>query len=331
MIFFADFAHNFCTNYQKLFNKMTEKKLFHDPVLSQEILSGLLSEEIKTIFDGTLGLGGHAELILNKFPNISLYIASDLDNQHLEFAKKRLQKFSNKTRFFRGNFSNIVSILAKNKPEYPLVILLDLGLCSNQIDDAEKGFSFSTNGPLKMAFDGHNGAEEIVNNALEKELIRVFKEYGEEPLAKIIATEIIKSRKISEIKTTADLKNIIEGCIHPHKQKKALVRVFQALRIAVNDELNVLQKTIDDSFGVMKKGDRLGIISYHSLEDRIVKNKFRKISQPKTAETKFSLHDIVEESDYRLLTKKPIKPTAEEISRNPRSRSAVLRIIEKIK
>lgn len=310
---------------------MTPKTLFHDPVLSQEVLSELVSAETKTVFDGTLGLGGHAELILNKYPNISRYIASDLDLQHLEFAKNRLKDFSKKTRFFRGNFSNIVSILTENKPEYPLVILLDLGLCSNQIDDASKGFAFSVDGPLKMAFDGHNGAEELVNNAEESELIRIFKEYGEEPLAKIIATEIIKSREISKITTTTKLKNIIENCVHPHKQKKSLVRIFQALRIAVNDELNVLQKTIDDSFSLMQKGDRLGIISYHSLEDRIVKNKFKKISQPKTAETKFSLHDVIEESAYRLLTKKPIKPTAGEISRNPRSRSATFRIIEKIK
>jgi 16S rRNA (cytosine1402-N4)-methyltransferase len=294
-------------------------------------LSELVCEETRTIFDGTLGLGGHAELILNNYPNISEYIGSDLDSQHLEFAKNRLHKFSNKTRFFRGNFSNISTILEDHNPEHPFAILLDLGLCSNQIDDAEKGFAFSADGPLKMAFDGHNGAEEIVNNATEKELIRIFKEYGEEPLAKIIATEIIKSREISEIKTTTNLKNIIEGCVHPHKQKKALVRIFQALRIAVNDELNILQKTIDDSFSVMKKGDRLGIISYHSLEDKIVKNKFKEISQPKTAETKFSLHEIIEEADYKLLTKKPIKPSAEEISRNPRSRSAVFRIIEKIK
>lgn len=310
---------------------MTKKTLFHDPVLSQEILSELVSMETKSVFDGTLGLGGHAELILNNYPNISQYIGSDLDSQHLEFAKKRLHKFNDKMRFFRGNFAEISNIFAENKPESPLSILLDLGICSNHIDDAEKGFAFSVNGPLKMAFDGHNGAEELVNNAEESELIRIFREYGEEPLAKIIATEIVKSREISEIKTTEDLKKIIEECIHPHKQKKALVRIFQAIRIAVNDELTVLEKTIGDSFELMKKGDRLGIISYHSLEDRIVKNKFRKISQPKTAETKFSLHDIIEESAYKLLTKKPIKPTAEEISRNPRSRSAVLRIIQKIK
>ena len=310
---------------------MSQKKLFHDPVLSQEVLSELVSAETQTIFDGTLGLGGHAELILNNFPNIALYIATDLDSQHLEFAKKRLQKFKDKTLFFRGNFSNLVSILEKNKPEHPLVILLDLGLCSNQIDDAEKGFAFSVDGPLKMAFDGHNGAEELVNTANEAKLKRIFKEYGEEPLAKIIATEIVKSREISPLRSTGDLKKVIENCVHPHKQKKVLVRVFQAIRIAVNDELNVLEKTINDSFEIMQKGDRLGIISYHSLEDRLVKNKFKKISQPKTAETKFSLHDIVEESRFHLLTKKPIKPSAEEISRNPRSRSATLRIIEKIK
>lgn len=310
---------------------MAKKTLFHDPVLSQEVLSELVSAETKSVFDGTLGLGGHAHLILNKYPNISRYIASDLDSQHLEFAKNQLKGFSKKTRFFRGNFSNIISIMAENKPDHPLVILLDLGLCSNQIDDASKGFAFSVAGPLKMAFDGHNGAEELVNNAKESELIRIFKEYGEEPLAKLIAAGIVKSREISKITTTTELKNVIENCVHPHKQKKALVRIFQALRIAVNDELNVLQKTIDDSFSLMQKGDRLGIISYHSLEDRIVKNKFKKISQPKTAETKFSLHEIIEAATYKLLTKKPIKPSASEISRNPRSRSAVLRIVEKIK
>ncbi len=317
---------------------MSQKKLFHDPVLSQEVLSELVSAETRTIFDGTLGLGGHAELILNNFPNIALYIATDLDSQHLEFAKKRLQKFKNKTRFFRGNFSNLVSILAENKPEHPLVILLDLGLCSNQVDDAEKGFAFSVDGPLKMSFAGNNGAEKLINSASAHELSKILKEYGEEPLAVKIANQIVKSRcapqgggEISPIKTTQELREIVEKSVHPQNRKKTLVRVFQAIRIAVNDELNVLKKTIDDAFGIMQNGDRLGIIAYHSLEDRIVKNKFKQASQPKTAETEFSLHDIVEDAHFRLLTKKPIKPSAEEISRNPRSRSATLRIIEKIK
>ncbi len=310
---------------------MTKKNLFHEPVLSQEVLSELVNEEIRTIFDGTLGLGGHAEMILEKFPQIKKYIATDLDQQHLEFAKNRLHKFSGKTRFFRGNFAELKNIFQQESPERPVVIFLDLGLCSNQVDDAEKGFAFTVDGPLKMAFDGHYGAEEIVNKASEKELVKIFQKYGEEPLAPKIARAIIKSREISPLKTTKELREIIEKCAHPTKRKKTLVRVFQALRIAVNDELNVLENTINDSFDLMQKGDRLGIISYHSLEDRIVKNKFKKVSRPQTAETAFSLHEVVEEARFHLLTKKPLKPSAEEISRNPRSRSAVLRIIEKIK
>ncbi len=310
---------------------MTGKSLFHESVLSQEVLSKLISAETKSVFEGTLGLGGHTELILNNYPQISLYLATELDEQHLNFAKKRLHKFSKKLKVFRENFVNLKNIIKKEAPERPLVIFLDLGLCSNQIDDNQKGFSFSGDGPLKMAFDGHDGAKKILNTANEQKLSEIIQKYGEEPLAKKIARAVLKFREKKELQTTGELREIIENCVHPTKRSKALTRVFQAIRIAVNDELNILEKTIDNSFEVMEIGDKLGIISYHSLEDRLVKNKFKKVTRPLTQESQYSLHEIVAEPNFKLLTKKPLKPSTEEISRNPRSRSAVFRIVEKIK
>lgn len=311
---------------------MPEKNLFHEPVLKKEILALLLFEKVQTVFDGTLGLGGHAEAILTAFPQVKRYIACDLDQEHLTFAKKRLEKWQDKAIFYHGNFSLIKKFVQKNDIPRPLVILLDLGLCSNHIDCGEKGFSFETDGPLKMAFDGDGGATcaEMLATFSEDELARILHEYGEEPLSRKIARAIVQSRVEKPFETTFDLRHVVEATVHPRDRKKSLMRVFQAFRIAVNDELNVLQETLADALEVMKGGDRMGVISYHSLEDRIVKQFFALASKPKTAETEFSLHSEIEPAQCRLVTRKPILPSHEEITTNPRSRSAKLRILEKL-
>ncbi len=309
---------------------MTHKKLSHESVLRDEILSELITKETKTVFDGTLGLGGHAEAILSQYSNVAKYIATDLDSQHLSFATERLLPFEKRFDPHHGSFSLVGEFI--ENVDRPLSILLDLGLCSNQLDDPEKGFAFAADGPLTMAFDDSRkgAAAEILNTASERELIQIFRDYGEEPSAFKIARNIVEIRKEIPFETTAQLREAVEKSVHVTVQKKSLVRVFQALRIAVNDELTTLKITLNSALAKMQASDRIGVISYHSLEDRIVKKIFATASQPQTEETSFSLHTEVEPACFRLLTKKPIIPTDEEIARNPRARSAKFRILEKI-
>ncbi len=310
----------------------TNTDWFHDPVLKKEILSSLVSDKIKTMFDGTTGLGGHAEAILEAFPSIEKYIACDLDAEHLKFAKERLNKWIDKLDTHNCNFAEIKEITQKIEYNSPLAILLDLGICSTHVDDPEKGFCYAEDAELKMCFDQTNSTKclYILSNYDRLSLTDIFLKYGEEPLAKKIARRIIEARKLKPIKTSFELVEIIEGCTFPQNRKKTLTRIFQALRIEVNDEINILQKTIEDAFEIMRSGDRLGIISYHSLEDRVVKKFFKKQSKAKTIETDFSLHTEVAPADFKLLTKKPITPGEEELEQNRRARSAKLRIIQKI-
>ena len=283
------------------------------------------------VLDGTMGLGGHAAGILSKFTGIEKYIGCDLDVQHLRFAEERLVDWKQKLVLKNKNFSSIKSIVEEVGIDRPFVILLDLGLCSNQLDDAEKGFSFAADGPLCMSFDGDGTkCENLINQGTEAELTKIFREYGEEPLAHKISKKIIEARTHHPITTTGQLKAAIMDYVHPKNTKKTLTRIFQALRIAINDELFHLGKVLDDGFAVMQPGDRIGIISYHSLEDRIVKKFFKEKSIPITEITVLSLHTEVSPAQAKILTKKAITPTAQEIAENPRSRSAKLRILEKV-
>lgn len=305
------------------------KKLFHLPVLHQEVIEQLCQANVQTFFDGTLGLGGHAELIMKEFPELQQYIATELDPEHLQYATKRLEPFQAKLSTHNTNFSELGIILAKNEIKQPLTILLDLGLCSNHVDQAEKGFSFQAEGPLKMSFSGENAAEAFLNEATTEHLSRVLRDYGELPQHKRIAQRISFARKQAPLKTTTQLREIIETATHPREHKKNVLLAFQAIRMEVNDELNVIKKAINGAFEVMKTGDRLGVISYHSLEDRLVKQMFAKVSKPITAADSFSLHSIIKEADFFPLNKKPILPTDTEITENPRARSAKFRIIER--
>lgn len=309
---------------------MTHKNLSHESVLRDEVLRELITDKTVSVFDGTLGLGGHAEAILSQFENVKSYIATDLDSQHLTFATKRLESFGKRFSPHHSSFS-LASELIENV-DRPLVLIFDLGLCSNQIDDPEKGFAFAADGPLTMAFDDSRkgAAAKILNTASERELTRIFREYGEEPSAYKIARKIVAIREEKPFETTTQLREAVEKSVHVTVRKKSLVRVFQALRIAVNDELTILQTTLTSVVAKLQASDRIGVISYHSLEDRIVKKIFATAAQPQTEETPFSLHTEVVPANFRLLTKKPIVPTNEEIIRNPRARSAKFRILEKI-
>lgn len=302
----------------------------HVPVLLQEVLDTLIPPNARTFFDGTLGLGGHAEAILSAFPEVK-YVACDLDEEHLNFARERLKSFADRIALHHGSFSRIGEWVGESHAR-PLCILLDLGLCSHHVDNPQKGFSFEGDGPLKMAFDGNQSrlAEDFLNNASENDICRVLKEYGEEPFARKIAQKIVQFREEKPFETTHDLRKAVEASVYPQDRRKALTRVFQALRIEINNELQVLEDALRASLELMKVGDRLGIISYHSLEDRIVKKAFKEASQPITAESMYSKHEVVAPAEFTTLTKKPIEPTAAEQARNPRSRSAKFRILEKI-
>lgn len=302
----------------------------HVPVLLAEVMDTLLQKNVETVFDGTLGLGGHGEAILTAHAKVH-YVACDLDEEHLGFASNRLQPFRDRVWLHHGSFSKMGEWLS-DKNKRPLSILLDLGLCSNHVDNPEKGFSFDGDGPLNMAFDGNQAhrAEQFLNNASEDQINKVIKEYGEEPFSRRIAQNIVKAREEKPMKTTHELRAAVEASVYPQDRKKALSRVFQGLRIEINDELQVLKDALEAAFALMKVGDRLGIISYHSLEDRIVKQAFKGVSKPLTEETPFSKHEIVEPAQFKILTKKAIEPTQEERDINPRSRSAKFRILEKI-
>ncbi len=308
---------------------MKEKTLSHESVLRDEVLNVFMTDQMVSVFDGTLGLGGHAEAILKTYPHVATYIATDLDSEHLHFATQRLRSFKDRFKPHHESFIHVGERI-KDTPR-PIAILLDLGLCSNQIDDPQKGFCFSADGPLNMAFDDaqKGAAAEILNTKTQQELTHIFKAYGEEPFAAKLAKIIVEKRKEILFQTTEQLKIVIENAVHPVQRKKTLVRVFQALRIAVNDELSVLKKTLQSALATMQAHDRIGVISYHSLEDRIVKKTFATASQAQTEATAFSLHTEVRPADFQLVTKKPITPSAKEIARNPRSRSAKFRILEK--
>lgn len=282
-------------------------------------MEGLSLPKKRNIVDATLGLGGHAKAILENLSKSGKVIGFDADYDHIKEAKKKLRKFKDRVIFIHSNFEHLQEELQKTRVRAVDGVLFDLGIASPHVDFADRGFSFLREGELDMRFNRKEGktAAEIVNNYSEKELIRIFKEYGEEKKARRIAMEIRKRRKSRRFKTTTELARFIEkkvgrsGRIHP------ATRVFQALRIEVNRELEVLPEALRQAVEVLKSGGRIVVISYHSLEDRIVKNFFRDLSRG-------------DDQILKLITKKPLVPTESEIAENPRSRSAKLRIVEKI-
>lgn len=304
----------------------------HVSVLLHEIVEMLQPEKRRVIVDGTLGLGGHAKVLLEKMPLAGKYIGFDLDAEHIGIAKKRLKDFSEQLIVVHDNFSTLAEKLKELKLKGADAILLDLGMASPHVDNPEKGFSFLHDGPLDMRFnkDAPYTAADVVNSYSEKELLRIFREYGEEHKARKIAHEISLVRKNHPFKTTKQLADFIEkhvrriGHIHP------ATRVFQALRIEVNKELDSLVNVLRAAVEVLRPGGRIAVISYHSLEDRIVKHFFRDqtrdyVNVPGEIET------TKLEPTLDILTKKPIVPSDEEVLKNPRSRSAKLRVAQRLR
>lgn len=282
----------------------------HVPVLMREVLEVFAGKSLRIFFDGTLGAGGHARAILEAHPEIERYIGCDRDPRAHELAKASLAQWGEKVEFVRGSYADEVA----NVDGCIDGFLIDIGVSSMQLDEKERGFSFMGDAPLDMRMDpeGELTAETIVNRYPEAELARIFYEYGEERRSRQVAKAIVEARRKRRIRTTGELVEIVKpvaqrGRLHP------ATLVFQALRIVVNDELGQLERGLGAAMKKLCPGGRMAIISFHSLEDRIVKN---------------SLRDAKER--LKVLTKKPIGPSAEEIRANPRSRSAKLRAGEAI-
>lgn len=280
----------------------------HVPVLVREVLEVFRERTLHTFFDGTLGAGGHAKALLEAHPEIERYIGVDRDPRAHELASLNLAPWVEKVEFVRRGYAEVVKKVVGCIDGF----LIDVGVSSMQLDEGERGFSFMKDAPLDMRMDpeARLTAAEIVNRFSEKELARILFEYGEERRSRQVAKAIVEARRKRQIRTTGELVEIIKpfatkGKLHP------ATLTFQALRIVVNDELGQLERGLHAAIDKLCPEGRMAVISFHSLEDRIVKNVFR------------------DSDELKVLTKKPIGPSAEEARANPRSRSSKLRAAEK--
>ena len=306
----------------------------HISVLLNECLEGLNIKENGIYVDGTLGGAGHSSEILKRLSNEGRLIGIDQDTDALKAAKERLKNYSNVT-FVHSNFSSIENVLNNLNIDGVDGILMDLGVSSYQLDEGERGFSYMKDAPLDMRMNRENdfSAYNVVNEYSEEDLYRIIRDYGEEKFAKRIASFIVENRQEKNIETTLELVEIIKNAVPakarregPHPAK----RTFQAIRIEVNSELSILNKTIEDGVEKLNKGGRMAIITFHSLEDRIVKNKFRDLAVSCRCPKEFPVCVCGEKAKVKIISRKAIEPTKEEVEVNPRSRSAKLRVIEKL-
>lgn len=306
----------------------------HLSVLLHEVVNLFESTPLKIFIDGTLGAGGHAEAILKAHPEIELYIGIDQDPQALEIAKGRLEPWHHKLAFKHGNFSDFDLFLKERSLTHVDGILVDLGVSSMQIDQPARGFSFSKEGPLDMRMDTTQGstAADLVNTLSEGDLGRIFRDYGEEKRWRLAAKGIVEARQLKTIETTTDLINILRPLLpwNPKKGINPLTLIFQALRIAVNRELDVLETFVPQAIDALNLQGRLAVISFHSLEDRIVKQEMRLAADDKWETSGIGGVFRDKKPTVKLVTRKPIEPSEEEVNLNPRSRSAKLRCIEKL-
>lgn len=306
----------------------------HISVMLNECIDALNIKQDGIYVDCTLGGAGHSSHIVKKLSSKGRLIGIDQDKDALRAAGERLKDFENVI-YVHNNFYNIDCILNDLGIEKVDGILMDLGVSSYQLDTGERGFSYMQDAPLDMRMNRENSlsAFEIINDYSEAELHRIIKEYGEERFAKRIAGFITKEREKKPIETTFELVDIIKAAIPakmrregPHPAK----RTFQAIRIEVNKELEILNKAIRDGVERLNKGGRMAIITFHSLEDRIVKNVFKNLENPCSCPKEFPVCICGNTPTVKVITRKPLDPTEKEVEENPRSRSAKLRVIEKI-
>jgi 16S rRNA (cytosine1402-N4)-methyltransferase len=304
----------------------------HEPVLLNEILEHLVpARRDGVLVDATVGLGGHAEALLERHPDVHL-LGIDRDPEALERSRQRLSRFGNRVTLARGRHESLIDILKQSNIERVSGLLADLGVSSMQLDDAERGFSFRFEGPLdmRMGSEGRSAAD-LVNTLDERELARILRDYGEEPMAKRIARAIVAVREEAPITTTSRLSEVIRSVKHArYHDIDPSTLVFQALRIATNEELVGLDRFVDDAVSVLEPEARIAIISFHSLEDRIVKRAFRRLEGECTCPPHMPVCGCGAKAEIEILTGRPLTASDEEEGRNPRSRSAKLRIAQRI-
>lgn len=302
----------------------------HYSVLKNELIESLNIKDGGIFVDATIGYAGHSKEILKKIPNGYLY-GFDQDEKAVEYSTKELSKIGNNFKIFKTNFVNLKKTLEEENVGLIDGIIFDLGFSSPQIDDEARGFSFMNDGPLDMRMSSEGlSAKDIIDTYSEEKLASIFFRYGEEKLSKVIAKNI--KRNCKKIDTTLELVEAIKSATganyfyknHPER------KIFQALRIEVNDELTVLEKVLPDAINLLKKGGRIGVITFHSLEDRIVKNIFRENSEVDELVKGLVEVPVAYKPKIKLINKKPILPSEKELEENSRSRSAKLRIIERI-
>jgi 16S rRNA (cytosine1402-N4)-methyltransferase len=297
-----------------------EKEFYHYPVMHKEVIELLDIKNKKIIVDCTVGVGSHAAKFLEVAKEDVLFIGIDKDEESLKVCSQRLKSFEKKAILIKDNFSNLDTILKKLNLKGSDCFFFDLGISTYQLNNPERGFSFLREGPLDMRMDKNSfiSAYDLINNLSENELVMIFKKFGEERYAKRIASMIVKKREKSPIFTTVGLAQIVLQAVPYRKGGHRIhpaTRIFQALRIAVNRELENLKIGLNKAISLLNPKGRIGVISFHSLEDRIVKNIFKE----------FSNRGIVE-----ILTKKPLTPSSQEREENISSRSAKLRVVQKI-
>lgn len=305
----------------------------HKSVLLEETIEGLAIRPDGIYVDGTLGGGGHSYEICKRLSDKGRLIGIDQDEDAIAAATKRLEEFQDRVSIVRSNYCNMGQVLRDLGIDKVDGIVLDLGVSSYQLDTVDRGFSYKYDTELDMRMDRRQTltAKEIVNSYSEKELFRIFRDYGEEQFAQNIAKHIVRNRQNQEIATTYELNEIIRAAIpakcrmngHPSK------RVFQAIRIECNKELDVLRDSMDEMISLLNPGGRLAIITFHSLEDRIVKSEFKKNEHPCTCPPEFPVCVCGKVSMGKSVYRKPVLPCEEELIENSRSKSAKLRVFER--
>ena len=313
----------------------------HIPVLCDEVLNFLKPQSDGIYVDGTVGLGGHSSAILNASAPNGCVIGIDLDSEALAIAKERLHPFEDRCHLINGNFAEMPILLEGCAIDAVDGILLDLGVSSLQLDTPARGFSFNHTGPLDMRMQGERGlddkqevaptAMQVVNGSPMDTLVDIFKQYGEERFARRIAAQIIKVRQKTPIMTTTHFAEIVKRTV-PRKTSKIhpATRVFQALRIHVNRELENLKTGLDVAISLLKPGGCLCVITFHSLEDRIVKRQFQTCARACICPPKTPVCICGHKSSLQILTKRPVIPDASAVVHNPRARSAKLRVARKL-
>jgi 16S rRNA (cytosine1402-N4)-methyltransferase len=306
---------------------------YHEPVMLKEVIDSLIVSKTGVYVDGTVGGAGHSYAILKQTD--AFLVGIDCDEQALQFAESRLAEFGSRKVLIKGNFADLSKVLEDLNIEKVDGVLLDLGVSSHQLNEAQRGFSFNQQARLDMRMDRSlkQSAYDIVNSFAQNELENIIKFYGEEKMASRIARTISKKRQLLPIETTTELAAIVASCM-PAKLKWQKIhpatRTFQAIRIAVNNELDNIKPAINAAVEALKPGGRLCVISFHSLEDRIVKNEFRALSGICVCPKDIPFCVCQREAKLKNITRKALMPAAEEIEANPRARSAKLRVARRV-